>query len=219
LPRWSGRWNALRCWAHWGRWWYARWERDFYRLFACRTVNQLAGHLRRSFQRLVAGRAIELDVTHDSLRSHRAVERPASWWRACEPTMHAVVGLLFHRIHHGGTETRSRKATETRECRQVGAACRHSLAGLIGGGRGVGIRSPPPPIADARERRTGRSRRTGCRCRASVRFFSEPPCLRGSIPVCPSPRPTPILWVSSGARIPTRIWLAVLCPFTLILRE
>jgi len=58
-------------------------------------------------------------------------QRPASWWRAGEPTMHAVVGLPF-RIHHGGTETRSGPGHgDSRMPPARCAVCRHSLAGCL----------------------------------------------------------------------------------------
>jgi hypothetical protein len=45
-----------------------------------------------------------------------------------------VLASHFIRIHHGGTETRRGKNTETRECRQPATAvCRHSL--VLGMGR------------------------------------------------------------------------------------
>jgi len=84
------------------------------------------------------------------------------------------------------------KNTETRECRQAGVACRHSLAGLTGE---EAERTAILLSLQIHTRENGglvRPCRTGRRCRASVSFFlgspeplgeggSAPLCLRGSV--------------------------------------
>jgi len=74
-------------------------------------------------------------------------------------------------IHHGGTETRRRKNTETRECRQAGAACRHLLAGCVGRKRSRGPFSSCFPFKRERTADSSRPRRE-----SGQAAVVEPPC-------------------------------------------
>ena len=102
-------------------------------------------------------------------------QRPASWWRACEPTMRAEVGLPPH--SDSPREARSHGAGRTRGLANAASPLARSdtiRSPVVWGGRGVRRRPPPPPMRTRGNGGLVRPRRTGHRCRASVHRLPWP---------------------------------------------